>query len=107
MIRRRQRWLTERQEQLEHQLEDMRRYNFDPEAVEVLRQRLADRLATATPKDRRFILESVGAKVIVQPNGAWEFSESWGLTERHPQFIAEAMGAISQVAVRYPDLWAS
>ena len=72
LIRTRRRWLAEEAERLERQLADIRRYTFDPEDVERIRQRLEVRLAAATPEDRRFILEAVGTKVIVQADGTWE-----------------------------------
>ena len=72
LIRTRQRWIAEQRERLEHQLADIRLYSFDPDNVERLGQRLEARLAAATPDDRRFILEAVGAKVIVQADGTWE-----------------------------------
>ncbi len=50
----------------------MRAMEFDPKSVEILRQRLEAKLETATPEDRRFILDAVGAKVLVQADGAWE-----------------------------------
>ena len=50
LIRTRQRWLTEQRERLEQQLADLRRYRFDPENVEMLRQRLEARLATGNAR---------------------------------------------------------
>jgi len=72
LIRTRQRWITEQLERISGQLEDLRRNNFDPQTVEFLRQRLETRLASATPQDRRFILDAIGAKVLVQADGTWE-----------------------------------
>lgn len=72
LIRTRQRWLAEQRDRLEHQLEDLRRYSFDPRTVEMLRQRLATKLADPTPEDRGFILEAVSTKVMVQSDGTWE-----------------------------------
>ena len=72
LIRTKQRWIDEQQERLEQQLADIQRFNIDPQAVELLRERLASRLAAAKPDDRRFVLEAIGAKVIVQPDGTWE-----------------------------------
>ncbi len=72
LIRTKQRWIAEQQERVEHQLEDIQRYSFDPQSIETLRQRLEARLAAATPEDRRFVLEAVGANIIVQADGAWE-----------------------------------
>ncbi len=72
LIRTRQRWIAEQRERLERQLADIQRYSIDPQSIEMLRQRLAARLAAATPDDRRFILGAVGTKVIVQADGTWE-----------------------------------
>jgi hypothetical protein len=72
LIRTRLSWLAEQRELLEHQLANVRRCSFDPEDVKRLRQRLEARLSAATPEDRRFILEAVGTKVIVQADGTWE-----------------------------------
>ncbi len=72
LIRTRQRWLAEQRERLEQQLGDIRRYSFNPQSVKMLRQRLEARLATATPEDRRFILEALSVKVMAQADGTWE-----------------------------------
>jgi hypothetical protein len=48
------------------QLEDIERYSFSEEAIALLRHRLEARLAGSTPGDQRFVLEAVGARVIVQ-----------------------------------------
>ena len=72
LIRTRQRWLGEQRERLEQQLADIQQYNFDPRSIETLRWRLESRLEAATAEDRRFILEAVGAKVLVQADGSWE-----------------------------------
>jgi hypothetical protein len=72
LIRTRQRWIVEQRERLEQQLADIQRYSFDPQSIEMLRQRLEARLATETPDDRRFILEALGTKVMVQADGTWE-----------------------------------
>ena len=72
LIRTRQRWLAEQRDRLEQQLADIQRYSFDPQSIEMLRQRLEARLATETLDDRRFILEAVGTKVMVQADGTWE-----------------------------------
>jgi hypothetical protein len=37
-----------------------------------LRRRFEERLERATPEDRRFVLESLGAKVIAYPDGTWD-----------------------------------
>lgn len=46
--------------------------SFSPEAIEALRQRFEEHLTRATPEDRRFVLESLGAKVIAYPSGTWD-----------------------------------
>ena len=72
LIRTRQRWIAEQRERSEQQLSDVQRYSFNPQSIEILRQRLEKRLATATPDDRRFIMEAVGTKVMIQGDGTWE-----------------------------------
>jgi hypothetical protein len=72
LIRTRQRWLAEQRERLDQQLADVQRYNIDPETVERLRQRLAARLKSASPGDRKFILDALNVRVVAQVNGAWE-----------------------------------
>jgi hypothetical protein len=57
---------------LEKQLADIERLSFSPDAVELLRCRFEEHLARATPEDRRFVLESLGAKVIAYPDGTWD-----------------------------------
>ena len=44
----------------------------DGQHLDVLRRRLDARLEGASHADRRFVLEAVGAKVIVQADGTWE-----------------------------------
>ena len=72
LIRARRRWLEEERHRLEQQLADIERLTFSPDAVESLRHRLEDRLTRATPEDRRFVLESLGSKVIAHPDGTWD-----------------------------------
>ncbi|MBI2859618.1 MAG: recombinase family protein, partial [Chloroflexi bacterium] len=72
LIRTKQRWIAEQRERVQGQLGDLERYRFDPHVVELMRERLDARLAGATPEDRRFVLESVGAKVIMQADKTWE-----------------------------------
>ncbi len=72
LIRTRQRWVAEQQGRLKQQLADIQSYSFDPRSIEMLRQRLEAKLSTATPDHRRFILEAVGAKVMVRVDGTWE-----------------------------------
>ena len=85
LIHTRQRWITERKEVLEQQLLDIQRYSFDPQSIEMLRQRLETRLATATLEDQRFILEAVGAKVLVQADSTWELELQVPREVREPQ----------------------
>ena len=72
LIRTRQRWIAEQRDRLEQQLVDIQRYSLDPQSIEMLCQRLEAKLATATPDDRRFILEAVGTKAMVKADGTWE-----------------------------------
>lgn len=72
LIRARRRWLEEERCRLENQLADIERLSFSLDAVESLRRRFEERLARATPEDRRFVLESLGAKVIAYPDGTWD-----------------------------------
>ncbi|MFC2039482.1 hypothetical protein ACFLST_01685, partial [Chloroflexota bacterium] len=72
LIRVRRRWLEEEQHRLEQQVADIERLTFSPDAVESLRRHLEERLARATPEDRRFVLESLGAKVIAHLDGTWD-----------------------------------
>jgi len=65
------------------QLSDLDRYSFNAEAIDLLRQRLEDRLMGATAEDQRFVLEAVGTRVIVQTDGSWE------LELQVPRHIAE------------------
>ncbi len=68
LIQTRQRWIAEQRQRLEEQLSDVRRSSFDPHNIAMLRQRLEARLETATPEDRRYILDALG----VQADGVWE-----------------------------------
>jgi site-specific DNA recombinase len=72
LIRARRRWLEEERNRLENQLADIERLSFSPDTVESLRCRFEERLERATPEDRRFVLESLGAKVIAFPDGTWD-----------------------------------
>jgi hypothetical protein len=72
LIRTRQRWIGEQIQRVQAQLEDIERYSFSEEAIALLRHRLEARLAGSTPEDQRFVLEAVGARVIVQADRSWE-----------------------------------
>ncbi len=66
------RWTSEQRERLARELDDLARYRFDGTAIELLRDRLESRLASANAEDRRFIVEALDARVIVQEDGSWE-----------------------------------
>ena len=72
LIHTRQRWIAEQMERLDQQLADIQRYSFTPERIGKLRERLEARLEAATPQNRRFILEAVGATVVAHADGRWE-----------------------------------
>ena len=72
LIRTKQLWIAEQKQRLEEQLNDIQRYSFDSRSVDILRQRLEAKLASATPDDRRFILEAIDTTVLVQADGTWE-----------------------------------
>ena len=95
LIRTRQRWIAEQRELLEQQLSDVQNYTFNPQSLEILRQRLETRLATATTEDRRFILEAVGTQVLVQADGAWELS----LSQKSPRPRLRQNGATTGVTI--------
>jgi site-specific DNA recombinase len=65
-------WISEQQARALSQVEELERHQVDPDAVGTLRRRLSARLNGGTDEDRRFVLEAVGAKVIVQADGQWE-----------------------------------
>ena len=68
----RQRWIAERRELLSRRITDLETRFVDPETMNILHQRLQDRLAGATGQDRRFVLEAVGATILAQGDGSWE-----------------------------------
>ena len=84
LIRTKQRWLEEQHQRVQGQLSDLERHRFDPKSVEHLRQRLNERLAGATPEDRRFVLEAVGARVVIQSDGSWELELQVPRVESEP-----------------------
>ena len=84
LIRTKQRWIEEQLERVETQLNDLERPSFSPKAIARLRHRLDARLTGATFDDKRYVLEAVGTKVIVQADGSWE------LELQVPQSDAEA-----------------
>ena len=72
LIKARRSWLEEERRRLGDQLADIERLSFSPDAVESLRRRFEERLERATPEDRRFVLESLGTKLIAYPDGTWD-----------------------------------
>jgi hypothetical protein len=72
LIHTRQRWIKEEIERVQVQIKDLELYTFSSEALALLRQRLEARLASPTPEDIQYILEAVGARVVVQTDGSWE-----------------------------------
>lgn len=85
LIRTRQRWLAEQRERLKRQLADLERYSISPESVELLRARLAERLAGATPEDRRFVLEAVGRRSSPTRTGRGNWNSKFRATCPHPR----------------------
>ena len=57
---------------LSRRITDLETRFVDPETMNILHQRLQDRLAGATGQDRRFVLEAVGATILAQGDGSWE-----------------------------------
>ena len=74
LLQARRRWIAEEKERFRVQLADLERHHLSPEGVEALYRRLEARLATATVEDRRFVLETLGTHVTVQPDGAWHLA---------------------------------
>ena len=72
LIRTKRQWIAEQRARLLNQVEELERHRFNPEAVELLHKRLSARLEVANPEDRRFVLEAVGAKVVVRADGRWD-----------------------------------
>ena len=72
LIRTKQRWIMEQKERMERQYADLERYRFNPQSIGLLHQRLETRLTGATLEDKRFVLEAVGAMVMVQADRTWE-----------------------------------
>ena len=61
----------DRRELLSHRITDLETRFVDPETMNILHQRLQDRLAGTTGRDRRFVLEVVGATISLQGDGNW------------------------------------
>ena len=76
LTRVRQRWIAERRELLSRRITDLETRSVDPETMNILHQRLQDRLAGATGQDRRFVLEAVGATILAHGDGSWDLEQS-------------------------------
>ena len=72
LIHTKQRWIAEQRERVEEQLTELDQFRYDPASVELLRHRLDAKLSGASQEDRRFVLEAINAKVIVQTDKTWE-----------------------------------
>ena len=72
LIRTKQRFIAEQHDLVESQLADLARYHYDPASLGLMRERSEAKLMGATEEDRRFVLEAVNAKVIVETDGKWE-----------------------------------
>ena len=97
LIRTKLQWIVEQRDRIAEQLADLERYRFDPASVEILRNRLDTRLASATEEDRRFILEAIGARVIVQTDKTWE------LELQVPREVPEHTDNALQIANSRPE----
>ena len=72
LIRTRRRWIGEEMDRVQAQLDDLGDGPPDPAAMARLGDALKERLAGATPEDRRSVLDAVGATIIAQGDGTWE-----------------------------------
>ncbi|MEE8158150.1 MAG: recombinase family protein, partial [Dehalococcoidia bacterium] len=72
LIRTRRRWIGEERGRVQAQLDDLGDGPPDPAAMAKLGDALSERLAGATPEDRRSVLDAVGATIIAQGDGTWE-----------------------------------
>ena len=97
LIRTKLQWIVEQRDRVLAQLADLERYRFDPVSVELLRKRLDTRLSSATEEDRRFILEAIGTKVIVQTDQSWE------LELQVPREVPEHVDNALQIANSRPE----
>ena len=72
LIKTKRRWIDEQKQRVQGQIDDLEQSMFSQDIVTELAGRLKERLRGATAEDRRFVLESMGTKVLVQPEGEWE-----------------------------------
>lgn len=72
LIRARRRLIGEGMDRVQVQLDDLGDGPPDPAVVAMLGDQLRERMAGATPEDRRFVLDAVGATIIAQGDGVWE-----------------------------------
>lgn len=72
LIRTRRRWIIEEKARLQAQLDDLGDGPPNPAAVAMLSDLLRARLVGAKPKDRRSVLDAVGATIVAQGDGTWE-----------------------------------
>ena len=89
-------WIREQRERLTVQLKELERRTFTPQDIEALLRRVRSRLSSASPGDRRFVLEAVGASVFSCGDGSWEIElEVPKTASEELQVVSNQPGSIS------------
>ncbi len=61
-------WVKEEQERIQAQLESLRRYKLTEDRLVEIRARIQTRLDSATPQDKRWVLECLNTRILAWPD---------------------------------------
>lgn len=75
-------YLREENQRLDVKLEELRQHSVSEEMIEQLKNNLTANLDRATDEDWRFILESLGAKILAFGDGSWDIEINVPVNER-------------------------
>ena len=76
LIRAERTWCADEQDRMARQLDDVRQSFATMEQIKDLQERISDKLARATFKDKRFVLEALETRITVAEDGAIRLSFS-------------------------------
>jgi len=78
-------WLKEENDRLKVKPDNLRQHTVQEDMIRQLRNNLMANLDGATNDDWRFILESLGAKILAFGDGTWDIEINIPVEEKMPQ----------------------
>jgi len=97
-------WLKEENERLTTKLSNLKKYDAKKEMVQQMRKSLQANLDRASNEDWRFILESIGAKIMAFADGSWDIEINIPVENKIPGKMPNS-APVDKIIGRNSALW--